>query len=110
MGTEAQQLELAICEKDRRVTVDNHLQFEELMQSKENKANSVMRMIRRTYAQLDEDRFLLLYQSLVCQHLEYANLVWAPNLKKKKHIKSIESPKIVEEHTHTANAFSHTGW
>lgn len=41
-----------------------------------------MGVIRRTYAHLDEESFLLLYKALVRPHLEYANQVWAPHLKK----------------------------
>ena len=41
-----------------------------------------MGLIRRTCAYLDEESFLLLYKGLVRPHLEYANQVWAPYLKK----------------------------
>jgi hypothetical protein len=89
MGKGAHQLSVATSEKDIGVIVDNHLQFEEHMQTKINKANSMMGIIRRTYAHLDEESFLLLYKSLVHPHLEYANQVWAPHLR--KHIDSIEN-------------------
>ncbi len=41
-----------------------------------------MGVIWRTYAYLDDDIFLLLYKSLVRPHLEYANQIWSPHLKK----------------------------
>ena len=41
-----------------------------------------MGLIRQTYDHLDKDSFLLLYKALVRPHLEYANQVWAPHLKK----------------------------
>ena len=41
-----------------------------------------MGFIRRTYTYLDEETFLLLYKGLVRPHLEYANQVWAPHLRK----------------------------
>ena len=59
------------------------------MSNKIRKANSIMGLIRRTYTYLDEENFLLLYKALVRPHIEYANQVWAPHLK--KHIVEIEN-------------------
>ncbi len=36
----------------------------------------------RRYAYLNEESFLLLHKALARPHLEYANQVWAPHLKK----------------------------
>ena len=41
-----------------------------------------MGIIRRTFEHLNKTTFLLLYKALVRPHLEYANQVWAPILKK----------------------------
>ena len=69
-------------EKDIGVIIDDKLSFSKHMASKIKKANSVMGLIRRTYSHLDEESFLLLYKGLVRPHLEYANQIWSPILKK----------------------------
>ena len=76
-------------ERDLGVVIDRNLKFEEHIQTKINKANSIMGIIRRTYTYLDADTFLLLYKSLVRPHLEYCNQIWNPHLL--KHIISIEN-------------------
>jgi hypothetical protein len=76
-------------EKDIDVVVDNQLNFEDHMNEKINKANSIMGLIRRTFTYIDEPTFLMLYKALVRPHLEYANSVWNPS--KKKHITSLEN-------------------
>ena len=48
-----------------------------------------MAVIRRAYTFQDAHTFLLLYKSLVRPHLEYANQVWHPHLR--KHINSVEN-------------------
>ena len=69
-------------EKDIGVTIDSRLKFEEHMTSKINKANNIMGVIRRTFKTLDEYTFPRLFKALVRPHLEYANPVWSPQLKK----------------------------
>ena len=69
-------------EKDIGVTVDQRLCFEYHMQEKINKANSIMGTIRLTFSSLDEVSFKQLYKSMVRTHLEYANPVWSPSLRK----------------------------
>ena len=68
--------------------MDNKLNFEEHMNEKITKANSIMGLIRRTFTYLDETTFLLLYKALR-PHLEYANVVWNPY--KMKHVMSLEN-------------------
>ena len=65
------------------------LTFEEHMASKIKKANGIMGLIRRTFSFLDAETFRKLYTSFVRPHLEYANTVWSPFLR--KHIKMLES-------------------
>ena len=77
------------CEQDLGIHLDNKLTFEQHLQAKINKANSVMGIIRRTYTYLDESSFLMLYKALVRPHVEYANQIWSPYLK--KDINSIEN-------------------
>jgi hypothetical protein len=76
-------------EKDVGVTIDNKLTFEKHITEKVNKANSILGVIRRTFEYLDLQTFRLLYVSLVRPHLEYANSVWNPFMK--KHIDMIEN-------------------
>ncbi len=83
MGPDKAVLRKVSEEKDIGVTVDDKLSFSNHMATKIKKANSIMGVIRRTYAYLDDDTtFLLLYKALVRPHLEYANQVWSPHLKK----------------------------
>jgi hypothetical protein len=89
MGLDKHKLKAISEEKDIGVIIDDKLTFEKHMSAKINKANSIMGIIRRTYAYLDEESFLLLYKALVRPHMEYANQVWSPHLK--KHISAIEN-------------------
>jgi hypothetical protein len=89
MGPERQEIKRSSIEKDIGVFIDEKLSFETHIETKVNKANATMGIIRRTYEHLDEKSFLLLYKALVRPHIEYANQVWAPNLK--KHIIEIEN-------------------
>lgn len=77
-------------EKDIGVIIDDKLSFEKHISEKVNKANSVMGVIRRTFEYLDITTFKTLYTSLVRPHVEFANQVWSPYLKK-KHIDMIEN-------------------
>ena len=69
-------------EKDIGVTVDKDLKFEMHMQAKINKATSVMGIIRRSFSYMDCSIFTKLYKALIRPHMEYANPVWSPSLKK----------------------------
>ena len=83
------QLEVSVCEKDIGIYVDQHLTFDTHIETKVNKANSIMGIIRRSFTYLDEEIFRLLFKALVRPHLEYVQLVWCPYLK--KHIELIEN-------------------
>lgn len=82
-------LEYSSCEKDLGVNIDENLTFEEHISEKVNKANSIMGLIRRTFIHLDKSNFVQLFTALVRPHLEYAQLIWSPHLK--KHIELIEN-------------------
>ena len=69
-------------EKDLGVMVDDKINFDKHMQQQVNKANSIMGLIRRTYTFLDETSFRYLFQALVRPHLEYAEAVLSPFIKK----------------------------
>ena len=75
-------LEHVKSEKDIGVEIDGELKFTTHISNKINKANSIMGVIRRTFKYLDPETFSKLYKSLVRPHLEYANAVWNPYLKK----------------------------
>ena len=62
--------------------IANQLNFEDHMNEKINKANSIMGLIRHTFTYIDEPTFLMLYKALVGPHIEYANSVWNPYKKK----------------------------
>ena len=76
-------------EKDIGVVIDNKLSFEKHIVEKVNKANMIVGIIRRTFEYMDKKVFRSLYTALVRPHIEYANQVWSPHLK--KHIDMIEN-------------------
>jgi len=58
------------------VRFDNNLTFRDHISEKINKAYSVLRIIKRNFIYMDERTFILLYKSMVCPHVEFANSVW----------------------------------
>ena len=52
------------------------------MSSKISKANRILGLIWRVFEHKDPDTMIKLYKALVRPHLEYANQVWSPHLKK----------------------------
>ena len=71
-------------EKDLGVIIDSTLKFETHIDSKVRTANKIMGVIRRSFTYLDSTIFTRLFKALVRPHLEYANPVWHPTLKKTK--------------------------
>ena len=45
------------------------------------KANSVLGVIKKSFATLDTKILPLLYKSMVRPHLEYGNVIWGPHYK-----------------------------
>ena len=76
------ELEKVSQEKDLGVLTDQHLNFEEHLNQKANKANQMMGLIRRSFHYLDTQTFRWLFKALVRPHLEYAQAVWSPLRKK----------------------------
>ena len=68
-------------EKDVGVFMEYDLSFKTHINTKINKANSVMGVIRRSFSHLDSSIFKKLFKALVRPHLEYAAPVWNPHLK-----------------------------
>ncbi len=89
LGPENKPVQYTTSEKDIGVIFDEKLTFESHLNEKISKANSMVGTIHRTFEYLDKDNFVTLYRSLVRPHIEYANQVWAPYLK--KHITSLEN-------------------
>ena len=69
-------------EKDLGVEVDNELKFSQHIEKQVGKANRILGQIRRSFQYLDANTMKLLFTSLVRPHLEYANAIWSPRLKK----------------------------
>jgi hypothetical protein len=87
--TDEKELEQVLKEKDLGIITDEHLKFEEHIQTKVNKATKVMGLIRRSFMTLDTEMFRKLFTALVRPHLEYGQAVWSPL--RKKDIVSIEN-------------------
>jgi len=73
---------------DLGVIFDSCLSFRDNISHKINKAYSILGIIKRNFIYMDESSFILLYNSTVRPHLEYANSVWCPH--KLGDIKEIE--------------------
>ena len=79
-------------EKDLGVVFDSELTFQYHICEKVRKANCTIGLTRRSFSYLDCKMFLKMYTSFVRPHLEYAQAVWAPFLR--KHIIMIENVQI----------------
>ena len=75
-------------ECDLGVLFDKDLKFNKHIATKINKANSILALISRSFEYMDKFTFLKLYTALVRPHIEFANVIWHPYLK--KDIDSIE--------------------
>jgi len=73
---------------DLGVTIDNDLCFDLHISEKINKAFQMLGIINRTFVDIDETTFLLLYKTMVRSHLEFAGSVWNPY--KLNQIKNLE--------------------
>ena len=82
-------LEMVPEEKDLGITIDRNLTFAKHIGEKVTKANQVMGMIRKCFVHIDQENFKWLFKSIVRPHLEYANAIWNPVMK--KDITSIEN-------------------
>ena len=84
-----QDIETVTQEKDIGVIIDSELTFENHLCEKVKKATSIFAAMRRTFKYLDTKSFLVIYNTLVRTHLDYASSVSAPY--KMKYIEKIES-------------------
>ena len=69
-------------EEDLGIIFDNKLSFEEHINSKVKKANSLAGMLRRSFVHLDKAMFKQLFTSIIRPHLEYGATIWNPHSKK----------------------------
>ena len=67
--------------KDLGVIMDSELKFHIHASSAIKKANKILGLIKRTFANLDANTLPLFYKSMVRPHLEYGNTVWSPHFK-----------------------------
>ena len=81
--------EVELEEKDLGVKFDERLTFQNEIDARVKKANTITGLIRRTFTHLNKTTFKKLYKALVRPHLEYGVPVWSPHLQ--KNIKKIES-------------------
>jgi hypothetical protein len=77
-------LEETQIERDLGVQIDSELKFSQHIETPVNKANRLLRLKRRSYDYLDCESMRLLFIALVCPHLEFGNVVWAPKLERDK--------------------------
>jgi hypothetical protein len=87
-------------EKDLGVTFDCQLSFDPHIHRVVSKANQILGMIKRSFTFLDKDTFLKLYKAFVRPHIEYANVIWNPYLKRQStKIESVQrrATKILNE-------------
>ena len=73
-------------ERNLGVQVDPELKFDQHVELIANKANKMLRLIRRSFTFLDGLTVKKLYSSLVRPILEYGNIIWAPTLKRDQRI------------------------
>ena len=81
-GEDESVLNICLEEKDLGVIFDGKLSFDAHIQNCISKANRILGIIKRSFSYLDKELFLLIYKSMVRPHLEYANSIWSPKLKR----------------------------
>ena len=90
-------------ETDLGVTFTLNLNFDKHINDKVKKANMMLGLIKRNFSFIDKNVFNTLYKSLVRPHLEYAQEVWQPYLKRQsKLIESVQrrATKLIPEIKH----------
>ena len=69
-------------EKDLGVKFDPSLMFSKHIAMISKKANMMAGIVKRTFDHMDESMFITLYKTMIRPHVEYANCIWHPVLKK----------------------------
>lgn len=76
------ELEHVFVEKDLGILIDSEFTFEEHISKQVNKANSMLGVIKRSFEDLSPNVLRTLYTTFVRPHLEYAQSVWQPKLRR----------------------------
>ena len=87
-----QEIDHVFEEKDLGVVFDSEMSFGDHISEKVKKANVLVGLIRRSFSYLDCKSFTKMYTAFVRPHLEYAQSVWHPHLK--KYINLLENVQI----------------
>ena len=66
-------------ERDLGVIVDGQLNFHQQTAAVVSKANKVLGIVRKSFANLDMKSLPLLFKSLIRPHLEFSNCIWGPS-------------------------------
>jgi len=82
-------LEYVSEEKDFRVIISDDLKSRKQCSEAMKKANRILGMIKRNFADRSRETIISLYKTLVRLHLEYFSTIWSPHYD--KNIKQIES-------------------
>ena len=77
-------LEEVEVEKDLGVIVDKDLKFHKHASFVIKKTNTILGLIKRSFAVFDHTMLPKLFQAMVQPHLEYGNVVWGLNQKRRE--------------------------
>ena len=77
-------LKVTELEKDVGVHFSTDLKFDAHIDYIVKKANQLVGIIKRSFSHLDKENFVNLYKTIIRPHLEYANVIWHPMLKRQK--------------------------
>ena len=89
------ELEHMFEEKDLGVIIDSEPSFSEHISSKVGIANAIVGLDRRSFSFMNGTSFKKLYTAFVRPHLEYAQTVWSPHLRKHINVQ-IRATKLVD--------------
>ena len=82
LDNDLKKIDSCIEEKDLGVTFDEKLSFDPHIHRVVKKANQMLGLIKRSFLFMNKDIFLKLFKSFVRPHIEYANVIWSPHLKR----------------------------
>ena len=82
-------------ETDLGVIFDEDMSFDKHLNKTITKANQILGIVKRTFISKHRTILLNIYKTIIRPHLEYANIIWSPHLKRQ----SIASEKIQRKAT-----------